>query len=287
MEPELVADFDCVTGENPLWHPGEQRLYWIDIETCRLFRYDPASGRSEQVYQAPEAIGGFTVQADGALLLFMARGAIHTWREGAVTVIRDELPAARDSRFNDVQADPEGRVFAGVMPSRDRPGMLYRLDRDGSLTRLLDGLGIPNGMGFTPDLRQLYFTDSTSRTIYRFDYDRSSGGLRNQRVFVQLPKDSPEQPDGLTTDTEGGVWSARWDGSALYRFAPDGTVAARVAFPARKVSCPAFGGPNYTDLYVTTAGGNHKATEGQGAGGLFRLRPGVQGMADFPSRVGI
>ncbi|HEU5423928.1 MAG TPA: SMP-30/gluconolactonase/LRE family protein [Nitrolancea sp.] len=287
MEPELVADFDCVTGENPLWHPGEQRLYWIDIGTCRLFRYDPADGHAEQVYQAPEAIGGFTVQADGALLLFMAHGAIHTWREGAVTVIRDELPEARDSRFNDVQADPEGRVFAGVMPSQDHPGMLYRLDRDGTLTKLLDGLGIPNGMGFTPDLRQLYFTDSTSRTIYLFDYDRASGALRHQRVFVQLPRDSPEQPDGLTTDTAGGVWSARWDGSALYRFAPDGTVAARVGFPARKVSCPAFGGRDYTDLYVTTAGGNHKATEGQGAGALFRLRPGLRGMADFPSRVGI
>lgn len=286
MEPELIADFHCVVGENPLWHDGEQRLYWVDIPNGGLFRYDPATSRAEQVYQADEAIGGFTIQADGALLLFMARGAVKVWREGKLSTVIDEIPDEHDSRFNDVIADPAGRVFCGVMPTSDRPGRLYRLERDATLTLILDDTGIPNGMGFTPDRRGMYFTDSTARLISLFDYDEASGALTNRRPFVGLPRDIPE-PDGMTVDAEGYVWSARWNGSALYRFTPAGEEALSVTFPAKKVASVAFGGPDLTDLYVTTAGGDDKASDGSGAGALFRLRPGVRGRPEFRSRIGL
>ena len=114
MEPELIADYACHTGENPLWHPTEKRLYWTDIPKGRLFRYDPAAGTHEPCYEG-EAVGGFTVQADGALLLFMARGAVKTWRDSAMATVIEEIPDERDNRFNDVIADPAGRVFCGVM----------------------------------------------------------------------------------------------------------------------------------------------------------------------------
>src|SRR5215831_17419022 len=117
MEPELVADHACVVGEGPLWHPDERRLYWVDIGRGRLFRYDPATSGHEMVYEG-EAVGGFTVQADGALLLFMARGAVKIWRDGQLTTVIDELPDERTTRFNDVIADPAGRVFCGTMPTQ-------------------------------------------------------------------------------------------------------------------------------------------------------------------------
>src|SRR6476659_7611369 len=66
VEPELIADYHCVTGEGPAWHPLEKRLYWVDIPEGRMFRYDPATGFHEQFY-AGEVVGGFTIQADGAL----------------------------------------------------------------------------------------------------------------------------------------------------------------------------------------------------------------------------
>jgi D-xylonolactonase len=283
-ELELIADYGCVVGEGPMWHPLEQRVYWLDIVTGRLFRYDPASGQHEQVYEAGEAIGGFTVQADGALLLFMARGAIKTWRDGQVTAVIDEIPEERHTRFNDVVADPVGRVYAGTMATADRPGRLYRLDPDGTLTVTLDDVGIPNGMDFTPDLSQMYFTDSARQAIYLFDYDQATGTLSNQRVWVRTPPDRGV-PDGLTVDSQGYVWSARWDDGALYRYAPTGEVDRRIEFPAQKVSSAIFGGPNYSHLYVTTAGGDNKPVEGPGAGALFRLRPGVQGRPPFLSRI--
>jgi len=283
MEPVLVADYQCITGEGPLWHPDEKRVYWLDIPLGRMFRYDPATGKHEQCYQG-EMIGGFTIQDDGALLLFMARGAVKVWREGQLTTIIEEIPDERNSRFNDVIADPAGRVFCGTMPTKERLGRLYRLDLDGKLTKLLEGIGCSNGMGFTPDRKRMYYTDSPKHEIYLFDYDQASGAITNQRVFVHTPEDEGA-PDGMTVDAEGYVWGARWDGGCLVRYAPDGTEVLRVQFPARKVSSAIFGGDDYTDIYVTTAGGNKKETEGWGAGGLFRINLGIRGVPEFRSRI--
>ncbi len=283
MVPEIVADYRCQVGEGPMWHPMEKRVYWVDIPAGRMFRYDPATGKHEQCYQGRQ-VGGFTVQADGSLLLFMDRGSVAIWHNGRLTYVIDEIPEERETRFNDVIADPAGRVFCGTMPTRERPGRLYRLDTDGSITRILDGIGISNGMGFTLDRKRMYYTDSRARTIYLFDYDEKTGHLSNQRVFLQTPE-GQGIPDGMTVDAEGYVWSARWDGSALYRFTPDGVEERRVQFPA-KVSSVIFGGEDLTDMYVTTAGGQNKAQEGHGAGALFRLNLGIKGLPEFLSRVG-
>lgn len=283
VEPELIADYQCVTGEGPLWHPGERRVYWVDIPTGRMFRYHPASGAHEQWY-AGDVVGGFTIQDDGALLLFMARGAIKIWRAGQLTTVVEQIPGEEDSRFNDVCADPRGRVFCGTMATEAHPAKLYRLDLDGRLTPLLEGIGVSNGIGFTPDRTQIYYTDTRAREIYLFDYDEATGAIGNQRVFARTDPDAG-LPDGLTVDAEGYVWSARWDGGRLVRYAPDGAEVQQIAFPAKKVSSVTFGGDDYTDMYVTTAGGTQKDTDGPGAGALFRLRLGIRGVPEFVSRI--
>ena len=170
------------------------------------------------------------------------------------------------------------------MPIGDRLGFLYRLNTDGTLARLFGDVGCSNGMGFTPDLQRMYFTDSVPRQIYLFDYDLGSGDLSDRRVFADTP-DTPGVPDGMTVDAEGYVWSARWDGGCLVRYAPDGTEDRRVEFPAKKVSCLTFGGDDCTDMYVTTAGGRDKESNGPGAGALFRVNLGIPGTPEFRSAV--
>lgn len=285
MTPELIADYACQTGEGPLWHPQEKRVYWVDIPQGRLFRYDPATGDHEMCCEG-EAIGGFTIQADGKLLLFMARGAVRLWDDGDTTTLIESLPHESESRFNDVMADLEGRVYCGTMPSPDHLGRLYRLDTDGTITEILDEIGCSNGMGFTLDLQSMYYTDSRAKKIYLFDYDRATGELSNQRVFADSG-DEDGVPDGMTVDAEGYVWSAGWDRGCLTRYAPDGTEERRVPFPARKVSCVTFGGDDYTDMYVTTAGGHIKETDGEGAGALYRVNLGIKGLPEHVSRVGL
>ncbi len=283
VEPELIADYQCVIGENPLWHPAEQRLYWIDINTGRLFRFDPASAHHEQCYSG-EVMGGFTIQADGTLLLFTTRGVVRLWREGHAAAVIASIPDEIDTRFNDVIADPAGRVFCGTVSADYSIGRLYRLDPDGHATRILDGIACPNGMGFTADRRVMYYTASITREIYACDYDVTTGAIANRRLFAPVPADGG-MPDGLTVDSEGGVWSARWGGGCVVRYSPDGRELSRILFPTERVSSVTFGGPDYADLYVTTAGGHEKGLLGPSAGALFRVRPGVRGLPEFSSRI--
>jgi D-xylonolactonase len=214
----------------------------------------------------------------------MDRGAVKVWREGELIPIIDEVPDERDSRFNDVIADPEGRVFCGTMSTPDRAGSLYRLDRDVTLTKILGDVGCSNGMGFVPGLGRIYHTDSNVQEIKIYDYDRSTGELSNGELFLKLPEEEGN-PDGMTVDSEGYVWSAIWDGGRLARYSPDGEEVLSIAFPALKVSSAIFGGEGLEDIYVTTAGGDRKEVEGQGAGGLFRLRTGHAGVPEFFSRI--
>lgn len=284
-ELELIADYACEIGENPLWHPRERRLYWIDISNGRLFRYDPVTGEHEQCYQG-RPVGGFTIQADGSLLLFMDRGTIALWREDAFIEIVPEIADERFSRFNDVIADPCGRVFCGTMSTSERKGRLYRLDPDRSIHLVLEGIGCSNGLAFTLDRRGLYYTDSFAREIYLFDYNVEDGSLSHQRVFARFGE-ADGLPDGATLDAEGGLWSALWDGACIVRFLPSGEIERRIKVPARKASSLTFGGENYTDIYITTAGGNSKEENGRLAGALFRLRAQTPGLPEFSSHIQI
>jgi D-xylono/L-arabinono-1,4-lactonase len=281
---EQVTETKCACGEGPLWHPDEKNVYYTDIPAGALYRHDPEKKSCEKLFDGP-ALGGFTIQKDGSLLLFQAKGMVRHWQDGRFTTVINELPDERGTRFNDVAADPEGRVFCGTMPTENRPGRLYRLDSDGTLELLLEGIGCSNGIAFTPDLTKMYYTDSAAREIYLFDYDRATGAITNQRVFVTIDEDGAV-PDGMTVDSEGGVWSALWDGGGVVRFSPDGRETGRVNISCRKASSVIFGGPAYEDLYITTAGGDGDAAgEGPGAGGLFHVVPGVRGCPEFRSRI--
>jgi D-xylono/L-arabinono-1,4-lactonase len=285
MDLELIADYECATGEGPIWHERERKLYWTDIPAGRMFRYDPETNQHEQFYEGP-VVGGFTIQADGSLLLFGERGSVTIWRNNRMESVIDEIPEERDTRFNDVIADPEGRVFCGTMPTENRPGRLYKLDINGDLELMVEGLGVSNGLGFSPDLSIIYHTDTTKREINHYRYHRETGEMSDKQLFVLTPE-GEGMPDGMTVDTEGYVWSARWDGGALFRYTPGGELDRSYPFPAKKVSSVTFAGPDYRDVYVTTAGGQNKAGEGEGAGALFRFRPGYQGRAEFLSRIGL
>lgn len=290
MKPELIADYNCRTGEGPVWHEDERRLYWLDIPAGKLYRYDPKTGEHGLCFQN-KPIGGFTVQNDGSLLLFMADCTVAVWQDGTIVeTIIDSIPEEREAgaRFNDVIADPRGGVFCGTMATPKRSGHLYYLAPDGTLTEILDNVGVSNGLGFTPDQTQMYYTDTRTKTIYLFDYDVETGGVSNQHPFIIVPdKPGEGSPDGMTVDAEGYIWSARWGGNCLVRYNPQGHEVQRVHFPANKVSSVTFGGEDYTDMYVTTANpSGNKAQEGPGAGALFHVNLGIKGTAEFRSRVG-
>lgn len=284
MKPVVVADYKNIVGEGPLWHPKKNILFWIDIMAGRIFTLDPSTGDHSLFHQGG-ILGGFTFQADDSLLLFMEKNSVAILKDGETEYLIDKDETLdEDARFNDVISDPKGRVFCGTMPTDNKSATLYRMDLDGSIKTILTDVGLSNGLGFTPDGSKLYYTDSYARKIYIFDYDIETGDIENQRTFVETPE-GDGIPDGMTVDVDGNVWSARANGSALYRYTPEGVQNLKIDFPAKMVSSAIFGGKNLSDLYVTTIGGNDRENQGSGAGALFKLETQTSGMHEFFSRV--
>ena len=284
---ERVADTTAHTGEGPLWHSANRRLYWVDIPAGRLYRYDPETETNEIAYETDgDPLGGYTIEADGALLLF-THGSIERLVPGeSTTDLVVDVDA--DTRFNDVIADPEGRVFAGTMPGDDVLGNLYRIDTDGSVRVVIRGLDIPNGMGFSGDGSTFYLTESEERRVYAYDYDYATGQIANRRTFVETPA-GDGVPDGMTVDTDDHVWSARWNGGRVVRYDPTGRPVNAIGLPARKVSSVTFAGPSCDVMYLTTAlTDGDRADEGDGAGALFRAT-GLEtsGRPEFRSRIAV
>jgi D-xylonolactonase len=273
----------CELGENPLWHPVEQQLYWTDILRGRIYRYDPETRIHEEIY-CGRPVGGFTFQAGGGVLLFMDRGGIAIWRNGSVLQLLEEIPAERESRFNDVIADPTGRVFCGTMPSAHEKGRLYRLDVDGTLRVILSGVACSNGLTFGREGRSFFYTDSFRGEIYRFKYSALTGEITERKVFASFPA-AEGLPDGLTIDTDGCLWSALWDGGCVVRLSPQGVVIDRVAMPTPKTSSLSFGGQHFDETYITTAGGAHRNAEDPHAGALFSCLAGVRGFKENFSQI--
>ena len=286
VRPQLVADVPCRTGENPLWHADEGRIYWTDIPAGRLYRAR-ADGTGIEQFDLRAPAGGFTIQEDGDLLLFMAGGAVRSWRDGHFTgTVQESLEGEEESRFNDVIADPVGRVFCGTMSSPSHAGRLYRLDPDGTIHLVGEGFGTPNRMGFSGDRSFFYQQDSRHCNIYRYRYDENTGEIGDREVLVHVDRDLGRgRPDGMTVDAEDRIWSARWDGGRVVHYSPDGKEAGEVLFPVRKVSCVTFGGEDLKTVFATTAGGTGRPGEGAWAGSLFRFTPGVQGRPEFRSRI--
>lgn len=278
---QVVADFPCRCGEAPLWHPQHALLYWVDVDTGKMYAYDPQSRTALRV-QHGDIIGGMTLQDDGQLLLFMERGQIALWSpEKGLQVQQDHTPGAEKTRFNDVIADPQGRVFAGTMPEGDTPGKVYRLDTDGSLRVVIPEVGQPNGMGFSPDRRTFYLTDTRKRRIESFQYEQISGELRDRQTLIETPPECG-QPDGMTVDEAGNLWLAHWDGSCILRYDPLGTLLETIAMPVRNVTSLTFVGHT---VYITSAGGGDRPQAGPQAGALFQLEAEVAAPPEYCSRV--
>jgi len=276
---QSIANYHCKTGENPLWDHQRQLLYWTDIPNGRLFRYDAKTGKHKQIYSG-EPVGGFTLQTDGTLLLFQVNKFSLLQPDGKVQTLISDIDSDM-VRFNDVIADPRGRVFAGTIGKKNKGG-LYYIDLDGKITNLFKGTGCSNGMGFSPDLRYFYWTCTSTRRIFQFNYHRDTGQLTDRKVLITIPE-GQGFPDGLTIDTEGNIWSARWDGHGIYKYSPDGKQIGKIEFPVAKVSSAIFGGPKLDELYVTTAGGSDDAKTPDGT--LYRVKVKAKGKPEFRSNI--
>lgn len=270
----------CRHGEGPVWSAAWGGLRWVDLTAGDVLALDGSGGvRRWPVGPIAAAIRPRT---DGGIVLALERGfALADDFGGPLRGLGDLWPDP-DLRLNDGGCDPQGAFYCGSMATDYAAGRgtLYRLAPDGTVTPVLPGLGVPNGLDWTPDGGTAYFADTLAGTIDVFAYDPERG-LHERRPFVRVPSEEG-LPDGLTVDAEGYVWVALWNGGQVRRYAPDGRLDDVLEMPVRRVSACTFGGPDLDELYVTTVGDHALPHEGEVAGALFRVGVGVAGQPVRP-----
>jgi sugar lactone lactonase YvrE len=286
LEVELVLDAGAELGEAPCWDSRAQLLLWVDITAGIVHRFDPAHG-GDETFDVGQPVGAAVPSESGQIALAVSDGfSLLDVRTGRVERIADVDLGESGTMMNDGKCDPAGRFWAGTrdVEGRQPIGSLYRLDADDRVTRVLSGVTLSNGLGWSPDRRTMYYIDSTTYGIDAFDFEISMGDLSGRRRLVDMPREWG-LPDGMTIDEEGCIWLAFWGGASLRRFDPNGRVIAIVDLHVSQVTSCVFGGENLEDLYVTSARGGlspEQLREQPRAGGLFRLRPGVRGLTSHP-----
>jgi sugar lactone lactonase YvrE len=259
-------------GEGPLWSAQEQALYWVDIEGDCFHCFYPETGKQDS-FQVGQPIGCLAFRASGGLVLALRDGlAFWDMKTRSFEIIASPEADRENARFNDGRVDSQGRLWAGTL-GEDSNSCLYRFDPDGMVHEMETGITISNGIGWSPDDRTLYYTDSPLRVIYAYDFDPPSGEVSNRRDFVRIPA-AEGIPDGLTVDKEGFVWSAHWDGWRVTRYDPDGQVERVIPLPVQRPTSCTFGGPDLTQLYITSAWtglGEIDRREQPWAGDLMRI----------------
>jgi L-arabinonolactonase len=274
---EHVLSMNNIVGEGPIWHPGEQVLYWVDCGANQFFRLMPTTGEL-QTFDTDQQIGCLALHESGGLIVAMRNG-IHHWQAGAMTLLISSEKMGVINRFNDGAVDRTGRFWVGTASNKPE-NSLYCVEVDGSFRMAETGSIISNGIGWSPDNRIMYYSDSGGPGIvYAYDFDLANGEISNRRTFLP-PTGTPAVADGLTVDSEGCLWIAFWDGWRVERRAPDGSLLTKIDLPVQRPTSCIFGGPDLTDLYVTSAGVDCDPTEQPQAGDVFRLRTDSIGLPE-------
>lgn len=287
-EIECILQWEATVGESPVWHPAEQRLYWIDIQGKKIHRFDPATKLNE-TFPLPEIVTCIALRARGGLVLTLKKDfAFFDPATGQLEKLSSVEQGLPDNRFNDGKCDPQGRFWAGTMDAKDwkKPsGNLFRMDVDHSVRLMQPQVVCSNGSGWSPDGRTMYYTETFRYAIFAYDFEPLSGAISNRRTFAEIDRNSGGFPDGMTVDAEGFIWSNLVGLGRIVRYDPHGKVERMVQLPVPRATDCTFGGPELNTLYITSARETMTPDQLKGAplsGSLFAIDPGVSGLPSTP-----
>jgi xylono-1,5-lactonase len=254
----------------------QDRLYFSDVPNGGVYRRS-RDGNVETLIPKRKGVGGMALNEGGGLVC-SGRSLIY-WNEQTNTSrnLFTEWEGRPLKGLNDLQPDDNGSVYVGSLEfdalsdQKPIPGNLFRVDPDGKVTKLWEGIQVTNGMGLSPDRKHLFHADSTTQAVWIYDIqpDRT---VKDRRVFANLPVG---WPDGMAVDAEGGIFVAVVNDGEVMRFKPDGTLDSRLKVPAKMVTSLTFGGKDMQDLYIVTADNtDDKAKKGT----IFKTRSEIPGL---------
>ena len=270
--------------EGPLWVPG-RGLMFSDVHGGGVHCLT-VGGEITTVFPHRRGIGGIALHADNGLVVGGRNIAFKCFAGGDTVVLLERDPEHGNVGYNDLTTDPAGRIYAGSLGSpvfeegEQLPGNLHVIDLDGSTRVVAEDILLTNGLGFSPDGKTLYHSDSRRQTVHCYDV-HGSGDLGPKRTFATLDDGAP---DGLAVSSDGAVWVAVAGGSCVAVFEPDGSVRKHITVPMPMCTSVCFGGDDLTDLYIVTGS---DGVEGERDGSVYRERVGVQGLSVPLARVAL
>jgi sugar lactone lactonase YvrE len=279
---KLLCDVNSTLGEGPTWDHRSNKLIWLDVLGKRIHTFDPTKGERRTI-TIDQKVGSAVPRVQGGLVLALENG-FHTLdlETEQLTRLIDPEEDIPGNRFNDGKCDETGRYWAGTMDMEEKSpsGSLYCLETDGTVRKVVEGVSVSNGIGWSPDNRTMYYIDSPTKKVMAYDYSLERGEITKPRVAVTIPE-GEGFPDGMTVDVEGMLWIAHWDGWQVSRWNPaTGEKITSIPVPAAQTSSCIFGGDNYDELFITTARvglSEEQLKQQPHAGGVFCIKPGVKG----------
>jgi len=275
-EARVAVESACALGEGALWDDRTGTLLWVDIEGRAIWRHQPETGLRERL-EVPERVGFVALTEDHDIVVAGFKSGlarVHLFGGQTQPIVAPE-PDKPDNRINDGVVGPDGSLYFGTMHGEgaEATGAFYRYD-GGSLSRFHGDMPVTNGPAVSPDGQTLYTVDTRARFI--FAHVLTDGVPGEAQRFARF-EEGWGNPDGLAVDAQGHLWVCHWGGSRITRFAPDGSVERVVPIPTAQVTKCAFGGPDMTTLFVTTAArGRDRASEPH-AGHVFAVETDVKG----------
>ncbi len=274
-----------ILGEGPIWDPRQQVLYWVDIFSLYLHSFKPET-KTLQSWPMPDLLTSIALNKSGGLVGTLRHGFVSIdLPSGTVKKLESIFPDTEMRlRCNDGKCDPQGRYWVGTMDTEVQAplGALFCRDPLGKISQIDQGFTIANGLGWSPDLHTMYFTETITRTIFQYDFHAETGAVSNRRIFATVPEDAGV-PDGLTVDSHGYVWSAHWDGWRITRYDPQGHIDQVISLPIQRPTNCCFGGKDLSILYITSARFGLNETDlakGPAAGSIFALQTTVTGLSE-------
>ena len=266
-------------GEGPLAHHLRASLVWCDIVGCAVYE-KPFSGEATRSHQLPVMPSAAAI-VDGSRILLATETDLRMLDlDTGAMAIHTPFPEDAELRANDGRAHPSGAFWIGTMAKdgRSKPGAVWRL-LDGALTKMIDGVAIPNSICFAADGSFAYYADTPERIIWKVPTDPDTGEISGARTaHVELDTSTPGGPDGAVVDADGLLWSARWGGAALDVYDPAGRLVRSHALPAKQPTCPAFLGAALDRIVTTSASAGLDPAQASAAdGAVLEVHTPVRG----------
>lgn len=280
---ELEYEIKALLGEGAFWNHKTQELYWVDIVANQFHIYNPST-KKDQSIKMPSSIGTVVPYTSEKAIVALADGIYKVdISSGEIELLSDVESNIPENRFNDGKCDPNGNLWVGSIhyDQLKYNASLYKVEENGTTTKMIDSVTNSNGIVWTKDSKTMYYIDTPTATIKAYDFDGNTSTISNERIAVKISKEDGF-PDGMAIDEDDMLWVGIWSGKAVARFNPmTGKLISKINVPAINVTSCAFGGENLDELYITTSSlgmTDEEVVKYPLAGSIFKVKPGVKGV---------